>query len=183
MLLPDDDGKIHVVYSGIIDKIKMGAFNAVQAARFLGNQYHVHIIGFGEDDDINSLISLIYEINLLGNAFVSYDGIKSGTDFSCFLQKCHIGLSTQSPEADFNSTSFPAKIFSYIANGLNVVSVDISVIKDSPVSSFLFFYSNNNPNEIADAVKKASFSEELSYLNLLNKLDDEFKDCISKLLT
>lgn len=182
MAFPEEDGKVHVVYSGIIDNIKLGAFNAVHAAKFLDNKYHVHIIGFGENDDIQSLICLINEINLSGNAFVTFDGLKSGIEFSHFLQKCHIGLSTQSPESDFNSTSFPAKIFTYIANGLSVVSVAIKVIKDSPVSSALYFYSDNKPIEIAAAVKKASCSGDQSYSSIINKLDDEFKICISKLL-
>ena len=53
------DGKIHIVYSGVIDTLKKGAFNAANTALYLDDRYHIHIIGFGNEVDIEKLKNLI----------------------------------------------------------------------------------------------------------------------------
>ena len=60
---PPDDGKIHLLYAGIIDTHKAGAFNAVEAARYLPQNYVLHIIGFGATELLKTKIEEVNALN------------------------------------------------------------------------------------------------------------------------
>ena len=87
-----NDGRIHLVYSGVIDSYKKGAFNALRCMKYLNDNYVLHILGFGE---IEKLKSEIEEHNKLYKSHIIYEGEKKGEEFLSFLGKCDIGLSTQ----------------------------------------------------------------------------------------
>lgn len=176
------DNRIHVVYAGTFDTRKGGALIAASAAEFLDENYHVHIIGFGTTDQTNQLESLIASINKESRAMVSYDGFVEGKDYIKFLQKCHIGLSTQDPCGEYNNTSFPSKILSYLANGLRVVSVRIEVVENSAIADKLYYYEEHTPQDIADAITKIDFNKPYDSRQIVKELDEEFNDKLLKLL-
>ena len=91
------DEKIHVIYAGKISQgIINDAFIAADIARFLNKQYHVHILGYGTDRDIEALKVKINVINEeRGIVAVSYDGCLLGIEYARFLAKCKIGLCTR----------------------------------------------------------------------------------------
>lgn len=174
---PPNDGKIHVIYSGIIDSLKQGAMNAVSAAEYLDANYCLHIIGFGADEDILDLKQKIININALGKCTVIFSGMKSGASYVDYLQRCHIGLSTQSSGGNFNNSSFPAKIFSYFGNGLQVVSVNTLAISQSYISTQIKFYDIGNPRNIAEAIHTASVSlNSRSSFDLMKTLNLKFEE-------
>jgi glycosyltransferase involved in cell wall biosynthesis len=176
-----DDEKIHVIYAGTFDPRKGGAL-AAAAAEFLPENYHVHIIGFGSNEDKNKLLKKIDEISKMTRATVTYDGLLSGEDYIQFLQKCHIGLSTQNPNAEFNDTSFPSKILSYMANGLRVVTVRIKTIESSAIGNKVYYYNEQNPKDIAEAIMSIDFNEPYDSRKIIKGLDDRFKKEIEALL-
>lgn len=153
------DGKIHLVYAGIIDNQKGGATAAVGAAEYLNNKYHIHIIGFGNEECLERLQFLISEVSRKTDCVITYDGFIKGEDYINFLQKCDIGLSTQKPFGTFNETSFPSKILSYLSNGLRVVSIRLNTIEQSSISDLIYFYDQNLPKEIANTIQKVDLSE------------------------
>lgn len=61
----------------------------------------------------------------------------------------------------------------YMANGLNVVSIDIPAIKQSAVSPTITFYSKQEPDKIAKAVVEAVYNPK-STTEILKRLDKEF---------
>lgn len=168
-----DDGKIHVVYAGTLDPAKGGAVAAASAAAHLPANYHLHILGFGSPRMVKNIKDIVNEINSKSASTLSYDGTLDGEDFTRFLQSCHIGLSTQNPDAKFNATSFPSKILTYLANGLQVVSIDIPAISQSAMSSDIYLYSNQSAKEIADAILSVNDFNPKS--DLLNRLDRSFR--------
>lgn len=176
------DGKIHVVYAGTFDPRKGGAQAAVEAAKYLPKNYHVHIIGFGSKDDTNMLLKKIDEISKMTEATVTYDGLLNGEDYINFLQKCDIGLSTQIPEASYNETSFPSKILSYMANGLRVVSIRTRAIEMSAVGHAVFYYEEQSPKAIANAITSIDMNKSYDSRKLVSKLDKDFVKNIKKLL-
>jgi glycosyltransferase involved in cell wall biosynthesis len=176
-----DDGKIHVVYAGTFDPRKGGAM-AAAAAEYLPKNYHVHIIGFGSNDDKSMLLKKIDEISKITKATVTYDGLLWGEEYIQFLQKCHIGLSTQNPNADFNETSFPSKILSYMANGLRVVTIRIKAIEMSPIGDKVFYYDKQTPKDIAEAIMSIDLNEPYDSRKIIKELDKQFVKEIEALL-
>lgn len=175
-----DDGKIHVVYAGTLDTSKGGAAAAAAAAEYLSGNYHIHLLGFGSVAQKNQIVNMITDIQAKSDCIVTYDGTLDGELFLSFLQKCHIGLSTQNPNAKFNDTSFPSKILTYLANGLQVVSVDIPVISKSELKKDITFYRNQTPEEIATAI--ISVKDFSPKHELLSRLDKRLKTDLTKLL-
>ncbi len=177
-----DDDKIHVVYAGTLSRLKGGAYAAAEASLFLDERYHIHILGFGNNELVNDINNTVNSLSSKTKCGISYDGCLSGEDFNRFIQSCHIGLSTQNPQADFNDTSFPSKIFTYMANGIQVVSADIPVVRTSAVNEYMYYYSEQTPEKIADAIKSVEAHWQNDPREIINKLNSDFKRDVIKIL-
>lgn len=176
------DGKIHVVYGGTFDPNKGGAAAAAAAAAYLPDSYHVHICGFGTQIDTELIRHTIEETNKKGGATVTFEGLLYGEDYTRFIQQCHIGLSTQNPTAAFNGTSFPSKILVYLSNGLSVVSIRIPAIATSAVVDTVWFYDEQTPQKIAEAIMQVPTDNSFLPATLLQRLDRLFSDNFKKML-
>jgi len=174
--------KIHVVYAGTFDPRKGGAVAATIAAEYLPKNYHIHIIGFGSKKDTKSLMDKIEQVSKISDATLTYDGLLKGKEYIEFLKKCDIGLSTQNPDAEFNDTSFPSKILSYMANGLRVVSVRIKVIEMSAIGNAVYYYEEQTPKAIAKTIIGIDINQHYDSIELIRKLDKEFTHNIKELL-
>lgn len=177
-----DDGKIHVVYAGTLDPRKGGAAAAAAAAEFLPENYHVHILGFGSEEQIREMQGRVCEIAAKGKAKVTYDGLLSGEAYIRFIQACDIGLSTQNPNAAFNDTSFPSKVLSYMANGLRVVSVRIRAIETSAIGDMITYYDEQTPECIAEAIRNVDMDTPYDSRKRINELDEQFQKDLKKLI-
>lgn len=175
------DGKVHVIYAGTFDPRKGGAAAAAAAAH-LPENYHIHICGFGSQEATKRIAQIIEETNRHSKATVSYEGLLKGEEFISFIQKCEIGLSTQNPNAEFNSTSFPSKILNYLSNGLKVVTIDIPAISNSEVGKQLFYYKEQTPESIAKAIEKAHKKQGIDGRELLKMLDKKFENALADFL-
>lgn len=169
----DDEKEItHCVYAGTLDPRKGGGM-AAAAAAYLPDSYHMHILGFGSEADKQCLQECIAQIQRAGGN-VTYDGQLSGEEYIRFLQSCDIGLSTQNPDAAFNATSFPSKILSYMANGLQVVSIRIPAIENSAIGPYLHYYEHQTPEEIAKAILAADVNDRSVPREIIANLNREF---------
>lgn len=175
------DDKVHVVYAGTLDPRKGGA-SAAAAAAFLPENYHIHICGFGNAEAINNLVNIIEKTNRTSKATVTFEGLLKGEEFISFIQKCEIGLSTQDPDAAFNSTSFPSKLLNYLSNGLKVVTINIPAVKKSELNDHLFYYNEQSPEAIARAIIMAHNEEGFDGRSLLKVLDQKFEKELSAFL-
>ncbi|MDO8949069.1 MAG: glycosyltransferase [Actinomycetota bacterium] len=178
-----DDGRIHVVYAGTFDPRKGGASAAVAAAEFLDARHHVHIIGFGGERDTQSLLTLIDDVSAKTECRVTYDGLLAGEEYIDFLQSCDIGLSTQRLGTEFNETSFPSKVLSYMANGLQVVSVRLKVLEASGVGDLIFYYETDTPEAIAGAIKTVDLGRVHDSRTRISSLDADFLAGLRKVLS
>lgn len=176
-----EDEKIHVVYAGTFDPRKGGALAAVSATEFLPENYHVHVIGFGNNTDKLNLQREIEKIRKVSAGKVTYDGLLSGEDYIKFIQSCDIGLSTQNPSAKFNNTSFPSKILSYMSNGLNVVSIRIPVVECSKIGEYVYYYDNQTPEDIAKAILSVEIRERKNF-EVIGFLDEDFTKEFNKFI-
>ncbi len=180
---PEWQHKIHCVYAGTFDPRKGGVQAAVNAAKYLPAGYHMHILGAGSQKDILAIKRKLEEISQLGSCTASYDGCLRGEQFTRFLQCCHIGLSTQNPNAAFNDTSFPSKILTYMTNGLQVVTVRIPVVEESSVGKWMHYYDKQDPEQIAAAIRSvAECEDKVDVRSVIADLDREFMKNMRDLL-
>ncbi|CEN76501.1 Uncharacterised protein [[Clostridium] sordellii] len=177
-----NDDRIHIVYAGTFDPIKGGAISTANSAEYLGENYHIHIIGFGTDEQIKNLKDKISQISKKTKCRLTYDGIYSGEEYIKFLQKCDIGLSTQNPDGEYNDTSFPSKVLSYMVNGLRVVSTKIKVLKESKINDLIYYYEGNTPKAIANAIKNIDFYDGYNSIKTIERLNSEFTENMELLL-
>lgn len=176
---PPNDNKIHLLYAGIIDEAKRGAINALESAKFLSDDYVLHIIGFGE---LNNFLPMLESHNQTALCKAYFHGNKSGADYVTFCQSCHIGLSTQKMEGNYLQSSFPSKILSYLGMGLRVVSGNVECVALSKVNHMINYYLEESPEAIANAIKKIDISDTYNSSELIKELDIEFMSNIKKLL-
>jgi glycosyltransferase involved in cell wall biosynthesis len=155
---------------------------AAEAARYLPENYHLHIIGFGNEADVKAMQDRIRELEQSSKCAISYDGCLRGEEYIQFLQKCQVGLSTQNPNAAFNDTSFPSKILSYMANGLQVVTVRIPVVEEAAIGQWMHYYDEPTPQAVADAILSVQTSDARESRQIISRLDQEFVKNINKLL-
>ena len=173
--------KIHVVYAGTLNRTKGGAA-AVAAAEYLTEKYHIHIIGFGTEEEKEDMIARIEHVKAKTKCSVSFDGVKLGEEYTMFIQKCDIGLSVQNPDASYNETSFPSKVLSYLSNGLRVVSIRIKALETSAVNELMSYYDHQNPKEIAQAIMKIKLDERYDSRSVIKRLNDETHESIKTVL-
>lgn len=174
-----NDGKIHVIYAGTFDPNKGGAKAAIMAAEYLPENYHIHICGFGNPEDVETVKNQVTEVQGKSISTITYDGLKKGNEFVEYLQQCHIGLSTQKPEGVYNDTSFPSKVLTYMANGLVVVSIKIPVLEKAAIAAALSFYEIPDGKSLSKAIMKTSLSDNRE---IVKRLDYQFKEQINYVL-
>lgn len=177
----ENERMIHCVYAGTFDPRKGGA-TAAAAAAYLPANYHIHILGFGTAADTKHIQDTITQLSKRCESTVTFDGLLSGEDYIRFIQSCDIGLSTQNPDADFNATSFPSKVLSYLANGLRVVSIRIPAIEQSAIGSMLYYYDTQTPESIAKAILSVDVNHEYDSRKLITDLAVQFENELEKLL-
>lgn len=174
--------KILIVYAGIIDLVKAGAFNAVKTAKYLDDRFHIKIIGFGKETDIKRLEVEIEESNKFNDCKVQYDGIKEGNEYIEYIAQCDIGLSTQVASGEYLKFSFPSKILSYMGLGLRVISSRIDCVQRSSIGELVFYYDKDDPEFIANTIMKVDMSQPYNSKDLIKKLDTEFVNSIKEML-
>lgn len=176
------DGKIHVVYAGTLDMHKGGAYAAIRCARFLPDNYCVHILGFGKQSEIDAVKQMIGEETQLNSDKIIFEGCLKGDRYNQFLQSCHIGLSTQNSTEKFNDSSFPSKILSYLANGLRVVSAEIPVVATSKIANYIEYYDAQEPESIAKAILNIDVMQDFDGKECIKNLQKDFERNIIELL-
>lgn len=151
---PFADGAVHCLYSGTFDPAKEGAYLAIRAAAYLPAAYCVHISGFGTPEQVQQVRQEIARVQQTAACRIVYEGFLDDDAYTALLQKCQIGLNTQTPDKGFSNTCFPSKILTYMAHGLRVVSAANEAITASGVGDLLTYYTAQTPQQIADAVRR-----------------------------
>ena len=175
------DGKIHVAYAGTLDP-RMGSHSVVEMAKLLDEGYHVHILGGGKPEEIRELQSRVEAAQEGLRCKLTYEGILKGKDYTDFIRKCHIGLCPHQLNATFNNTAFPSKILSYMANGMQVVSIRIPVIEESDVGQYLHYYDGDSVQDFARAVREVDLTGAPDSRRIIRELDEVFRQSLGDIL-
>lgn len=175
-----NDSKIHVVYSGTFNPYKGGAMAAIESARFLPDNYMIHISGFGDEQMQQKIQNRIIEVNGLGKAQVIYEGCLEYDDYIRLLQQCHIGLCSQTSKGVYNDTSFPSKILTYLSNDLIVISSPSSAVLHSEISGLIHFFDDSKEDGLAKSILEVDVKNSISGNEMLKELDER---CVRQIMT
>lgn len=176
---------INVVYAGKIDSKEItDAFLAVESSRFLCENYHVFILGYGKKNDIELLLDLINKVNSeVGFDVVSYEGCLTGKEYDDFLNRCQIGLCTRAMPEPYCNFCFPSKTIVYLTHGLRVICPQSSNIVTSNVSSFIDYIEGDvNAENVAKAVMKSGINTKNDISENLFRIDQGFKSDLRVIL-
>ncbi|PGY13295.1 hypothetical protein [Bacillus cereus] len=178
----NSSGKINIIYAGIIDTVKAGAFNALHIARYLPDKYELNIIGFGSDKDVEILKEEIQIANENNECQIKFDGLKKGQEYIEYMMRMDVGLSTQKAQGEYLKFSFPSKILSYLSMGLRVVSSKIECVEKSQVGNLLYYYNEDTPQSMAKTIENIDFQNPYNSREKMKELDGNFIHDIKKLL-
>lgn len=180
---PPDDGKIHLVYAGIINATH-GSHTAVAAMEHLDDRYRLHIYGFGLQRELDALRDMIAAANArFGGERILFHGQKAGRAFDEGLQRCHIGLNfniTLAPES--GQYAFPSKIPSYLGHGLDVLTYRIGSVEHSAFQGCVQYFEEQTPEAVARAVESVTPHDRRTQTALIRDLDRTFVARLRRLL-
>lgn len=164
-----DDGKIHILFSGSIDRVR-GAFLAVETAKYLTEDYIMHMSGFGRDDELERILKKIEESNKENNCKIIMHGQLNENELDELALSCHVGLNLQDINNPFEAVSYPSKITFYMKNDLSVVSTKMSSVLASKLAENLYF-TDMHPKAIAQTIKEMKITEFKSSKQVIKSLD------------
>lgn len=177
-----NDDKIHVVYAGIIERYRNAAFLAANIARYLPESYVIHILGFGDQQDIEALNK---EIEFINNeehiARVQYHEALYGEEYDKFLFSCHIGLSCHTYDETVPESAdctFPSKVVVYLSHNLRVVTLPLRCLEISSFKKFITFSEGYTSLSLAQAVLKVDVTEDYNSRDFIKQLDESFRNNI-----
>lgn len=171
----------HVAYTGILDS-KKGCIDVIRAAQFLDENYYIHILGFGGDEEIEITKKEIERVRKLTKCKLSYDGLRKGADYTNYLKHLDLGVCALDTDYQFINTQFPSKIISYMSAGIPVLCSEARAILTSDVSEALFFYKGNESQNIAEGIISVREHGKVDSLQLLSDCDKKFRKEILKLV-
>lgn len=157
-----------LLYSGSID-VERGVFVFLESLNYLQlEKFRVIITGYGKQFDLNRLSKKITELQLDG-INIQYLGALEENEYNEVLSKSIICISPQVVANSFSSASFPSKIIKYISHGNFVVASDMSTVKKTNIATYINFYSNDDPKELAEQIKKVLNKLKTETVSLLRK--------------
>lgn len=178
--------KCRLVYAGVIEQVRKGAFLAAEAMKYLPKQYELIILGFGKDADIDELKRVIEKINSeKGWKCIQYLGYMTGNDYLCELQQCSIALSTHMyDESNMKSAdyTFPSKLLIYMANGLQIVAQNLQCLRTSKINDYIAYYEKPQPQDVAKAIQMIDINQAYNSRKKIQDLDREFCQQMGELL-
>ena len=176
-----DDRLERIVYAGGFAP-ERGVDAVIKLSQFLPPNYSIHILGSGSKEEIERVVNLISSVKSDQCCSVVFHGEKRGNEYTSFLQSCDIGICLQDPADDFNKYEFPSKIFSYLSNGLYVVSTDTIQLQKSPIYDYITISTSSKLEDIAKTIKEMDADELKNPAEVLEYLDKKAIQDVKQLM-
>lgn len=170
-----EESVYHIGYTGILDP-KKGCLNILETAKYLDSTYHIHILGFGKDSDLQMVTKAIevYTADKNIKCKVSYDGVRRGDAYTNYLKHLNLGVCPVDSSQGFINTQFPSKVITYLVAGLPVLCSEAESVLTSDIAEAIMFYNGNRPEDIAKAIISENKSIK-SPSNILEQCDVHFR--------
>lgn len=175
--------KVNLIFAGMIEHVRNGAFNSVEISKYLDRNYVVHILGYSDNSEIiDELLGRINKINLeLGYIACVYHGEMRGDEYDIFLNSCQIALNPQRI-SEFMDYAFPSKILSYLSHNLRVVSVKLNSLLNSDVSDYIIFSETDIPQDFAKIILSINTDIDCDNIVFIENLNTNFQLSLKKML-
>ena len=170
-----------LLYVGKISSDK-GIDRTLALAKYLDSTFEIRIVGYCEQYSEDSLLANIAQSNEQHACKIYFDGLKYGDEYIQYVQHCQLGLVLQDMDATYNTNSFPSKVLSFLANGLEVIAPNIPTIGSSPFVNSVYLYEDENPANIAEIIKTIDLSKKRNDATLLDALREEFVTAVGALI-
>lgn len=178
-----DNGKIVLIYTGSIDKVKGSAFTAIEAMKYLPENYELKISGPISEKDRKDFDDAVTKINSESNRkAVEYMGLLDEHEYEQLLLSANIALNPQK-EGGFGQYLFPSKILTYMSYGLPVVSTKGESITRSEVADLITFADDYSGESVAKAIRNVEIKEPSVYIKKLDWLKKQFSENIERILS
>lgn len=175
------DGKIHIVYAGTMDPMKIGLMPSLDVAMYLNDDYHIHVLAVGYPENQKKIKERISRMNQPHCEITFHDPL-DGDDYLQFLQNCDIGLYTQNNNDIDINTSFPSKLMSYLSNGLRIVATRTTPLELSEIADMIYFADSNSGEDMAKTIKSIDFSDGYDGRKKLDTIHKRLKADLAELL-
>lgn len=177
-----DDGFIQLVYSGAFDKVKGGAFAALEIIPHLPANYQLVLSGKCPPALLPELNEKIAELNALrGEGNVRYAGLLPEEEFETLLRSADIALNLQN-EGAFSGFLFPSKLLTYLCYDLPVVTTPGESITASSLADILYITENYEPENIVQTILSVDIDHKEDYRQRLLQMDALFVQELDALL-
>lgn len=171
--IKDDPNTVNIAYTGVI-AAERGIFDLLDAMPLLPNNYHLNILGFGTQENMNRFKDKIVQMNdYFRNERIHFYGTKSGSEYTEFLIHNQIGVGLIDLDSNIMFNAFPSKIMAYLGHSLNVVASRCKSIESSKIADMLYLC-DNTPNDIARAICSIDVTNAVNNALRLKKLENEF---------
>lgn len=177
-----DPDCITLVYSGAFDKVKGGAFAALELMPHLPANYKLILSGKCSPALLPELQEKIEALNKVrGENNVIYAGLLPEEEFETLLRSADIALNLQN-EGAFSGFLFPSKLLTYLCYNLPVVTTPGESIKDSCLSDILYITDSYDPKDIANTIAQVDIDHKDDYRDRLIAMDAQFEEELKILL-
>ena len=130
--------KFTILYSGGLDKSR-GINVLIESLKYIDEDVNLIITGKGKLDIKDDRIDF--------KGFVDYEEMKK------LMMQADLLVQCQLVNDSFSTSSFPSKLFEYIATGNYILSSKVSDVEDFAKDS-IFYYNNDDPKDMANKIKE-----------------------------
>lgn len=181
--LPSPGGQTQLVFSGLIDRARGGAFLAMDAMRHLPPSYTLALSGAvspADDADFRAALTAVNDD--LGREAVHYDGVLDDAAYETLLLSSDIALNPQRA-GGYGEYLFPSKLLTYLTHGLPVVTTRGESITASALSDLFTYAEDFTPEAVAQAILAVRPLPRDVIRERLNALGQAFTADLSAILT
>lgn len=172
---------IKLLFSGSLDQVR-GSALAIQTAKYLSNDYELHICGAGAPAYVEEFAQEIEKHNVNNEGCkIVYHGQLSEDALDDLAFSCDIGLNLQDIYNPFEAVSFPSKITFYLLHGLNVVSTKMSSVLASQLARSVEFC-EYSAEGVAETVQNIVLKKKQENMCVMKELDKNAQTALKLLL-
>lgn len=143
--LPEPGAPVRFLYSGSLDSARGGDLLVAVVKLLPASGWRLDITG-GIGEYADELSQLSKQENFRGKVY--FHGALPSEEYHKLARECHVGLNCQKSSDPISQVTFPSKIFSYLSQGLVVISTKASHV-EAICGEGCLYLEEETPEELA----------------------------------